>query len=190
MYRPRRAACTSRFETQFQRRRKRGESKNHVSGRVRRKKGVDRCSYAGVRVRITEEFPESSGVSEDQRTREERGWRARQERGIEPEVNRSESESSRKHRRYPVIAPWRVRGMLNGNDANTDTGVNASDFAENERRSPHTSDTETRGFSALLRGRPLILNGTLPFFLSPHPRSYVEKRRRDAMWDTTCFRRR
>lgn len=51
------------------------------------------------------EVSASSGVSENQRGRE-RGARG----ASRPEVNRSESERSRKHRRYPVIAPWRVRG--------------------------------------------------------------------------------
>lgn len=68
-----------------------------------------RSMYAGVRVRTTEEFPRRP-----ERARiKERGREcscARQGRGIEPEVERSESERSRKHRRYPVIAPWRVRG--------------------------------------------------------------------------------
>lgn len=48
------------------------------------------------------------------------------------------------------------RGCFNGNDANTDTGVNASDFAGSKKKpvcTPRFPDTKTHGFVGLSRPR-------------------------------------
>jgi len=109
---PTRAACISRFETQFGREEggKRGESKNHVSGRVssrKRRKGVDRW-YAGVR--ITEKFPRRLEWG-DQRARETKELSLpAQDEAMNSSETEWEREITKASPRYPVIAPWRVRG--------------------------------------------------------------------------------
>lgn len=85
------------------------ESRFRKSSPRKCKKGVDRW-YAGSTSTYNGGVSASSGTSEDQRARETKRARARDRDEVsEPEVDRSESERSRKHRRYPIIAPWRVR---------------------------------------------------------------------------------